>query len=280
MIGLVVACLVAAGFYFKRRWTEALSMILVPIALAPVLLKITNVLGSDTYLPVAALSLPLFLVLVGSRVRFNFAFPGIVALALLFQVGVRSYVHAWNSKLELFSYAYATESTPFNAIEYANELLVVGELDRALSLALAARAWQPGISGSSYVISNAVYKKYYPDPTRIRSELGQYWEETLWFNYVSSVVDRLQEQNEVAYNSLDRTLASDRFFYTGGRQDIERIFASLYEFCVVAHPDFNCKKTIRNSHRRWLSSARWNQDRFREYVRDFGLLRRFEEETI
>jgi hypothetical protein len=280
--GFVCLCLaLVAIFYSKKSERSSLGLFLICffLLLAPVVVRISNIFGSDTYLLSASIFYVIFLLYLFREWLDKRAARLSVVLLSFMSLGFSiHYAHQWRSTRALFSYAYAVEPSPFNGLNYAHELNRLEEYRLALELGLKVRAWAPEQRGTAQVISYAVYQIHAGQPRVGIEALNQTWMESIWFYfYLAGFYEDLNEK-ELARSTLERAISDQRLFVDDNVKQVEWLFARVYRLCNELTPDQNCRESLRKLGRHWLLTRYWSQESFITQLKSQELEARFKNE--
>ncbi len=247
------------------------------LPLIPLLLKMTNIFVSDTYLLNA--SLGIFIALGYTRWTQVFpqqwrhsrwmAFASVCSLFFILSFQLSS---AWESDLKLWKNSYSTEATPANTTNYGEYLLRSDEPQKALELALRVKDWQPQNPDLPNFFSQSIYKN--PDFT-LEQKISVLKDSTFnspWHSYYLAALYASKGDFGAAFQEIRSQLGLlDRFIWDFQDQ-LEIVTAELYYFCQKSGEkgcsDFQQKLQNHLESHHYLRIKRWSQESFMKRLRE------------
>ncbi len=247
------------------------------LALAPVLLRMTNVFESDTYLLNA--SLGILIALVSLRPSLSVvpkpAMAAFGLVLLLFFAKSFELSRAWGSDLLLWENSYRTEATPMNATKYGLYLLGDGQSEAALALALRVKEWKPEQSGLSLLFAKAVYLQPTWSADRKISVLEGNPMNSPWFHYYLAALYASQSRFDRASSEMRSAMADLDRYCLAMAEDLETATAEAYYFCIKSgerscEPGVSKIRAELQAHS-YLRYEPWDDSRFVVRLKRLGL---------
>lgn len=273
---------VFAFFVGKHGGREARYWLLYFILpLVPVLLRMTNVFSSDTYVLNAGIGVLVASVSIcENRIRVSpaasrvLASVAVVAAPFFF---VKSYElsRAWESSLTLWEHSYRTEATPLNTTKYALNLLEAGKDEEALDLALRVREWKPHQPDLPVLFAKAVYRHPSWSTEKKIAALEGNRMQSPWYSYFLAGLYASSGNFERAFSEMRTSMENLERFAFLIADELEIVTAESYFFCVRSNKP-NCGSMvlqIKNEIRRhpFVHVKSWNDAQFTARLEKLGL---------
>jgi hypothetical protein len=194
LVGLVL--LPFFGLWVYRHPAARVWALLAFLGVTPVVVRMTQVFASDSYLPISALGVWSVAALTwksalgrwGKAARLTLIW-GTTLLVPIFVVRSQSIAWAWRSDASLWQKAYELEPTADVIRSLGRERLREGRAQDSLQLALELKARAPGHRNLPVLLGQSLNQNPGLSPDRKAALLQTHWVESPWSHYYLAVFE-------------------------------------------------------------------------------------------
>lgn len=265
-----IAAFIAVLLKFASRREVITWLSFYFLMLAPVTVRLTNILVSDTYVITAAFGILCLLILLFEKIAS--AWPAIamrlgVSACVLMSVAYASLsaqnAKAWQSDFNLWKHAYETEPSPHVLYQYMDQLIRSHSYQEATRIGYVLREWVPQDPLAHWQWSRAIYENAGLTTGQKIAEIEKNSDSSPGRDYFLGLLYAEKEDFRKAFNLIAGHIFSSSLY----ANDLMRITAQAYSFCNEAGAR-DCHRFVNAVSAKYPKL--WKHEDFTEQVRTLG----------